>query len=617
MKTPNSREGNVLIITLGLLTAVCAFAGVTLSVTSHTARNIDRSRDFAQAQAAAEGALEYAYAVWSQRIGRGEYSTEDVSEGLVPPAIPGIKFDETDGLTVSALDAYGVATANGVPVTGRVPGYQGWSGRTRNYAATARVKLDDGTTVGVRRLFQYTEVPLFQAMFFFQHDLELYRPARMMVNGLVHSNGRMYMVSDASNIVTLQGNVTYTTSFAETETPYAKYWSGYDKNAKTPPQWQIGKAAQLSQVPPIQPMGGKPEEVFNTTDNNPNNDGYRELIEPPVAGKPDPEAIASRRLINKAGLVIEINEKRSPSIQVTAKGGAYVSPQTAASIRNAITKVHGKDRVMGGRNNTVEISKAQGLRDAREMTSGTNAAGGGWVDVSTVDIKQLKDALGGVQHFNNVIYIHDTTPRDASDPEPKAIRLVNGKELPEKGLTIASENPVYIQGDYNTGVTATGGGPPASGSGGNPQNKPEFATVEGYERKPAAVIADAVMFLSNAWEDVNSHTNPSNAPKNRNASNTTYNVAVLAGYKPSEEGYYAGGANNFPRFLENWEGKYCTYFGSMVELFESETFNGRWDTGKIYLPPIRAWNFDTKFLTTPPPGSVEAVVLNRGPWSRL
>ena len=53
------------------------------------------------------------------------------------------------------------------------------------------------------------------------------------------------------------------------------------------------------------------------------------------------------------------------------------------------------------------------------------------------------------------------------------------------GLTIASENPVYIQGNWN-----------ANGAGfGNPH----VAT---------AVLADAVTLLSNNWNDRNSFVNP-------------------------------------------------------------------------------------------------------------
>src|SRR5262249_47810215 len=129
----------------------------------------------------------------------------------------------------------------------------------------------------------------------------------------------------------------------------------------------------------------------------------------------------------------------------------------------------------------------------------------------------------------------------------------------------------------------------------------------------------AVTFLSNAWSDANA----SQSVTSRDASNTTYNVAIMSGFMPS--GYqpasgsqygYSGGANNFPRFLEDWSNKYCTYHGSMVELYQSKVAPGRWDTGVIYRPPLRRWNFDTNFKATAPPGSPDAVSWSRGTWSK-
>jgi hypothetical protein len=89
-----------------------------------------------------------------------------------------------------------------------------------------------------------------------------------------------------------------------------------------------------------------------------------------------------------------------------------------------------------------------------------------------------------------------------------------------------------------------------------------------------------------------------------------------SGYQPTVGAQYgySGGANNFPRFLENWTNQYCTYYGSMVELFQSQIFTGQWNTGNIYSPPIRCWNFDPNFTANPPPGSLSAISWSRGTW---
>ena len=151
------------------------------------------------------------------------------------------------------------------------------------------------------------------------------------------------------------------------------------------------------------------------------------------------------------------------------------------------------------------------------------------MDVSTLDISKVTTALaaGGVTGFNNTLYINDTTPLTSGNTEPKAVRLAKGGVLPANGLTIASENPVYVQGDYNSGMTSDPNAVP-SNNGGNAANA-DSPTVSGYTRKPAAIIADAVMLLSNNWSDSNANQSLSN----RTASNTTYNMAILAGFMPS------------------------------------------------------------------------------------
>ena len=74
----------------------------------------------------------------------------------------------------------------------------------------------------------------------------------------------------------------------------------------------------------------------------------------------------------------------------------------------------------------------------------------------------------------------------------RALKLVNGgiaggvNNLPASGLTVASENPVYVQGNYNS-------------EAGNTLAEPNV---------PAAIIADSVSLLSNDWNDIRSFTSP-------------------------------------------------------------------------------------------------------------
>jgi hypothetical protein len=177
-----------------------------------------------------------------------------------------------------------------------------------------------------------------------------------------------------------------------------------------------------------------------------------------------------------------------------------------------------------------------------------------------------------------------------------ALKLVNGITInlgtacygaapnPPCGLTVASENPVYIQGDYN----APGGSVTAAG------------TIA------SSVAADAVTMLSDSWNDVNSYIGPYNINV-RNASNTQYRVAIIAGKQipfalPAGEGQQDfgtdGGLHNFLRYIENWNGDTLTYEGSLVSFYFSRQAIGLYK-GTPYSPPSRTYDFDSTFTNGP------------------
>jgi len=222
----------------------------------------------------------------------------------------------------------------------------------------------------------------------------------------------------------------------------------------------------------------------------------------------------------------------------------------------------GKDVTTSGKgiavNNTITTN--QTITDNREGA----ATGNGAICLATLDVGALHAAidagnLGG--NFNGILYLTDISADPNGLTAKSGIRLKNDGSLPNGGLTIVSGNPVYVQGDYNTGTTALV--QPLSNQG-----SPTNPTVNDYTRQPAAIVADAVNLLSNAWLDSNSGTVPA-------ASNSTVNAAIVSGILPTGNGYYCGGVENFPRFLENWSGKSFTYYGSMIELYNSKQNIGR------------------------------------------
>jgi hypothetical protein len=167
--------------------------------------------------------------------------------------------------------------------------------------------------------------------------------------------------------------------------------------------------------------------------------------------------------------------------------------------------------------------------------------------------------------------------------------------LPDSGLTIASENGVYVQGNYNATSAS--------------------ANVE--PNRPAAIIADSIVILSNNWMDARSFNFP-NDMGGRPAVDTGYRFAMIAGKSvPFLRPTWAtqtnwgsdGGVHNFLRMLEDWGGGgggEVFYRGSMVSLYTARQFVGIFrDHDNVYDFPIRTFSFDTDFLdpTKLPPGT--------------
>ncbi len=607
MKTKFNQEGSAIVVTSAIIGIVGSAVLLSYSLTGQSSRLADRGQDLLKVRTAVEGVLEYGYGNWKGKSGQlGRPLTQaEANSGMTIPAFDGVTF--TQALSIAPADQYGAPVTNPTSVLKDLDGFPGWRGRTFNYIASVQgissSSLGTPATYRAKRLFQYVTVQLFQTMYFYENDFEIYRPATMIIGGLTHTNRSGMVSSHNSNGTSLTFNspVSHVSGMSTAEPYLSTTWSGYQSGANQAPAYNSSttqtnrleplgtEALTVLDPPPSSPLSPSGQLIGpdGNSDGNPNNDSFHELIEPPVTGQTDPASIATRRVYNKAGIVITIN---GATKTVTTQNGTSLSAAQITSIQGAITTAN--------------------LYDAREL--GTSR-------VNSVNVGTITPVLNAASGFNGVLYIHDTTTTTSS-VKKNAIRLQNGGTLPNNGLTVASQNAVYIQGDYNTGATTLNAATAVpSNTLGNPSNT-DAPTVAGYTRKPAAVIGDAVMLLSNTWTDASA----SLALASRIATDTTYNTAILGGTVPS--GYqpggaaaqygYGGGANNYPRFLENWNGKYCTYYGSMVQLFTSTQYTGKWDTGNIYNPPNRCWNYDTNFDTNPPPGAIDAVFLSRGRLSR-
>ncbi len=210
-----------------------------------------------------------------------------------------------------------------------------------------------------------------------------------------------------------------------------------------------------------------------------------------------------------------------------------------------------------------------------------------------------------------------------------AVRLFNGENLQisgatgklstTKGITISTENMVYIWGNYNT--TGINLAPPDGTSSLN-----DSSTTYYYlgNQVPTSIVSDAFFPLSKTFFDSETALYPSDFSKrtaDRSPSvgqETSVRAAIIAGNNlsalsgspdagnsTSGESRLCGGMHNFPRFLENWDMRW-NFVGSLIPLYRSTQAVGQYNAdSSIYSPPIRNWAFDITF-TDPdrlPPGT--------------
>jgi len=347
----------------------------------------------------------------------------------------------------------------------------------------------------------------------------------------------------AGNFQTLNFDHTYQPGFGST-------WSSAGAWASQATQTFGGQVQDSAMgvgqiVPPLPDLFGNPS--------NPDVVAHQ-LIEMPQAG--DSAALASAKMYSQAGLRIVAD---ATTIAATGQNGNGVTLPANAVIKRT-------------------------FYDARE---------GKTMTAYDVDVNLMRTA--GALPANGVMYVAGTVT--AENP---VVRLVNGSQLPSGGLTVVSQNPVYIAGDYNT-------------------------VPVGANHPPAAVLGDAVTVLSNAWQPgqpSSYDTKSTQSFLNRVASATTVNAAIATG--PSSEstmGRSNGNTNNLVRFLEDWRNTTFTYDGSLLALWHSQQVTGAFrccGTTSLYYyaPPNRVWGYDTLFDTTQPPGTPMGVIMTKGSWSQ-
>jgi hypothetical protein len=494
-----------------------------------------------------------------------------------------------EGATAAAEQAVLLSCANSLP-----PAAQG-SLQIGPHAVpwtTAHIGVDNTTTdaVGIQTIHQHWQVdsvadvgsfrhtvhrmldvgltPIFQFAIFYEKDLELLPGPSMTLSGRVHTNSDLYAGVGGGNTLTVNSN-------------YFRSVGNMYRKRKDDGSLSVGSVK-------IQKSGGTSL--------------YDMWSQQQLTGKgvPSPSGYDSAFLgfdANKDGDLNDLGDWNdfavgalanwNGTVQTAAHGVKRIEPPSIGSIKRfeVIGAGNGDYSWNASANDYTYVGAGLGdarkgryyanadlvIRDLSAYDSKGNAIAlptgslktktmydareGKTVTLTEVDVGLLRTT--GFLPKNGLIY---ASRSDAAAGTPNGIRLANAKQLGQP-LTIVSEDPVYVKGDYNTTT-----------------------------KQPAAVIADAVNLLSNQWND----TKVKGALPKANA--TTYNMAMITGNDETLGTKYSGGFENLPRFHEDWSGINAKILGSFVKIYASQIATGAWVYGgDHYTAPNRLWDYDTSF----------------------
>jgi len=501
--------------------------------------------------------------------------------GVLEPDMTGFNF-ETFSICQQSAPAPCTGPTPPTVVTITTGPYAGLNSISTPYTITVQasgVESESGT-IRLTQTLQDQLIPLFQFGVFYDGDLEIFPGPNMTFNGRIHSNKNIYIGS--SNTLTVDSRMSsagdiYT---CRKDSSTAKCFSVQIK---------------------------KPDETYATLDSS--NDHC--LTWDPSVGCTDKDPDWATNAYNTwEGLVQDSSHGvKKLTLPVGTddpidliKRGDTIDPATSTEstgLKNSRVYWQADLRILDG----VAYDKIGNVvtLDPGVLTTKTmwDYREGKMIVVREVNIGLLNDCA--CKPANGILYISETQNPALND---KGVRLANGATVPPGGLTVGSDNPIYVKGNYNTEA-----------------------------KKGAAIISDAVKFLSSNWKDCAPPCTGTAAGEYREGtavagrqgvSGTSVNAAVMTGNTSTVQGgggsNYNGGLENLPRFLEDWSGgKKFNLSGSLIDLWQSQQHKAPWGgTSNIYKPPKRNWKYDTSFdnLANLPPGTPRVRTLALAQWAR-
>ncbi|MCL4306588.1 hypothetical protein KJZ99_11815 [bacterium] len=426
--------------------------------------------------------------------------------------------------------------------------YRGLIGFVTRYQVDARA-TSNRTSTQISRELQHQFIPLFQFGVFYDEDLEIFPGPAMTFEGRVHTNADLYIGAETgitcNSYVTAGGRIWHhRKDGAHIDPPgpvnirdligaYQNMWRGA--------YWLDNRRVDWAAAALTLWQGQVRDQSHGMS----------------TLRLPLPPAADQHEIVERADTLNDGPQQIETKYWYKA-GMRYVDGVLRDSAGTVLV------------NNSYFVYTVNKFYDDRENR---------YMDVIDVNIGAM--LADSALPANGIIYISDYR---GADP---AVRIRNASRLPSVGLSIATDLPLYVWGNYNT-----------------------------VNKRGSALLCDAITFLSPAWSDANS----SGPLTGRNATSMTVNACIMTGHVPSTNGgQYSGGLENLMRFLERWGGQTVTYRGSIIDLWFSRYNIGAWSYGDFYTAPNRNWGFDTDLLSPSnwPPGTPRVHTVQRGAWRQI
>jgi Tfp pilus assembly protein PilX len=347
----------------------------------------------------------------------------------------------------------------------------------------------------------------------------------------------------------------------------------------------------------------------------------------------------SANIARPDGFIVYVSDRRGDKIKSEVDSSGATVNSTNGLVDNE--DIYGASGVPNGQldpgEDVIDFGAKAGTlqKDTTELPDPAASILGSTTASSLAELTTRADLINA---WSNIDAADTANPKTRSKYFRRAVRLYDGEDLmlaggtnqlsSTLGITVASENMVYIWGNYNT--TGINEAPP---DGESCLNDPDGPCYYLGDQVPASIVCDAFFPLSKTWFDSISALFPDDLgdrPADRDlpgvTSETSVRAGIIAGNNMSalsagaggnDAGNYStdnnanesrlnGGMHNFPRFLENWGSRRYNFVGSLIPLYHSTQAMGQYHSGStIYSPPARNWAFDATFRQPDklPPGT--------------